>query len=104
MADHLVDARADAHRESAVAQASRCGTMVGTVLAAYLVNLEGGHSGMDFLLDGIKNTRIDHSGTADALDLLGGLDQVTSGHDGSFSLHVHDASVKLSGSPFRDIM
>ena len=77
VADHLVDACADALRESLVVKACGDGSVRRAVVVAYLVYLERAHSGTYVLCHFVKHTRIDDTTSADALYLFRGLDERT---------------------------
>ena len=103
MTHHLVDARAYRHGErrsilvTAIVETGGNGMVVFTVLATDLVDLKGVHTRMDRLCHCVENTGIDNTGTTYALNLFGGLDQVTRRHLLALVLPIHDGLVHLRG-------
>ena len=101
MTHHLVDARANTHRErwclvvTAIVQASGYGIMFIAVAAANLVNFQCRHAGTNILGHLVEHTSVHNTSPTDAFYLLRRLNQIAGRHQLPFVFPVHHLLVEF---------
>ena len=99
VADHVVHGRADAFGEVFVVQRSRDRSVRGRVVVDGPVDLGGRHARADHRGHAVENARVDRSAAADALDLLGRLDELPAGNEAAPTGHFEDPAVQFGRLP-----
>ena len=95
MANHLINTCTHALGVSLISQTGRCGTMLGTIIIAYLVDFERVHTCVDVFSHLVENAGVDHSTIAYPFDFLRCSDEVARWHLLTFRLEIHDFPVHL---------
>ena len=104
MAHHFIDAGTHTLGIPLIAKTGRRGTMLHTIVIAYLVDFKSIHARMDMLGHLVQHTGVHHAAPAYALNLFRGLDQFACGHQFALVLPIHHLFVKLGNGLTRQAM